>query len=109
MQTESEDNKQRHWQQHIESWRKSELSQAAYCREHQLKPHRFSYWKRKLSVSPKSITPALNRFIQIVPESILPSTKEAAPLCVHLSNNYVIEGIQGDNLHLIAPIIEQLS
>ena len=36
------------WEHHIEQWRNSRLSQLAYCRKHQLKPHRFYYWRRRI-------------------------------------------------------------
>lgn len=35
------------WEQHIESWRSSGLTQVQYCREHQLKIPTFQYWKSK--------------------------------------------------------------
>jgi hypothetical protein len=35
------------WCQHIESWRGSDLSQAAYCRQHGLNAKSFSRWIRK--------------------------------------------------------------
>lgn len=36
------------WRDHIERWRDSGLSQLAYCREHDLRPWQFTYWKRGL-------------------------------------------------------------
>lgn len=33
------------WEHHLEQWQNSGLSQRAYCRKHQLKPHRFYYWR----------------------------------------------------------------
>jgi hypothetical protein len=36
-------------QSHIEQWQSSSLSQAAYCKEHGIKPHIFSYYKKKFS------------------------------------------------------------
>ena len=36
------------WESHIVKWQQSGLSQLAYCREHQLKPHRFYYWRRRI-------------------------------------------------------------
>jgi hypothetical protein len=36
------------WEHHLEQWQKSGLSQLAYCREHQLKPNRFYYWRRRI-------------------------------------------------------------
>ncbi|MFV0277207.1 MAG: IS66 family insertion sequence element accessory protein TnpA, partial [Parahaliea sp.] len=35
---------QNNWQQHITAWQASELSGAAFCREHGLTYHRFTYW-----------------------------------------------------------------
>jgi len=42
------------WQDHIGLWRKSGLSQAAYCREQGLRVNRFSYWKRRLESGGKT-------------------------------------------------------
>ncbi len=36
-----------HWRAHVEAWRASGLSQRAYCADHDLLPHRLSYWSRK--------------------------------------------------------------
>jgi hypothetical protein len=36
-------------QGHIAQWQASDLTQAAYCKEHGIKPHIFSYYKRKFS------------------------------------------------------------
>ncbi|MFV0477688.1 MAG: IS66 family insertion sequence element accessory protein TnpA, partial [Parahaliea sp.] len=37
------------WQQHITTWQASALSGAAFCREHGLVYHRFTYWRQKLT------------------------------------------------------------
>ncbi len=39
--------KRRFWQQHVERWERSGQSQAAYCRQHDLKLHCFIYWRGK--------------------------------------------------------------
>lgn len=36
------------WENHFEQWQRSELSQSAYCRRHDLKAHLFFYWRRRL-------------------------------------------------------------
>ena len=36
-------------QGHITQWQASDLTQAAYCKEYGIKPHIFSYYKRKFS------------------------------------------------------------
>lgn len=37
----------RHWQAHLKAWKKSGLSGAEYCRQHNLSYYAFIYWKKK--------------------------------------------------------------
>lgn len=39
------------WQNHIENQEQSGLTQAEYCRQHNLHPVSFSQWKRRLRVN----------------------------------------------------------
>ena len=39
--------KRAYWKRHIESWRSSGLTQTAYCHQHELKAHQFTYWKKR--------------------------------------------------------------
>lgn len=48
--------KRAHWKGHIEGWRSSGMTQTAYCIEHQLKGHQFSYWKRRFVQTESGIT-----------------------------------------------------
>lgn len=43
------------WRSHVEHWRASGQTKAAYCRAHGLLKHRFSYWHRHLK--PAAPTP----------------------------------------------------
>jgi len=36
------------WQEHIDQWSQTSLSQEEYCRQNNLRPNRFTYWKIKL-------------------------------------------------------------
>lgn len=36
------------WEHHLGRWQQSELSQRAYCRQHDLKTHQFYYWRRRI-------------------------------------------------------------
>jgi hypothetical protein len=45
-----------YWQHHIDSWIRSGVSQAAYCREHDLDYNRFRKWKERLSTYPSANT-----------------------------------------------------
>ena len=46
------DQKRHFWKTHVASWRASRVSQAKYCRQHELKFHQFVYWRRKFTPNP---------------------------------------------------------
>ena len=52
---QEQDRKRQYWKTHIVSWQASCISQAEYCRRHELKFHQFVYWRRKFTL--KSSTP----------------------------------------------------
>jgi len=60
-----------YWQAQVSSWRGSGLSQAQFCRDHNLKVRDFGYWKRKLSRTSDSV-----RFVplQVKSSAIRPSS-----------------------------------
>jgi hypothetical protein len=39
--------KRTYWKQHIDSWQETDLTQAEYCRQHNLKHHQLAYWKKR--------------------------------------------------------------
>jgi len=41
------------WQEHLRAWSQSGLTQADYCRQHQLSAAAFGWWKRQLQGKPK--------------------------------------------------------
>ena len=43
----SKEKKRQYWQGHTESWQRSGLSQADYCRRNALGIKKFGYWQRK--------------------------------------------------------------
>jgi hypothetical protein len=51
-------------QEHIAQWQSSELTQTASCKEHGIKPHIFSYYKKKFSSDVGPIKP-FSRFIPV--------------------------------------------
>ncbi len=42
------------WQEHLRAWSESGLTQADYCRQHQLSAAAFGWWKRRLEGKPKA-------------------------------------------------------
>jgi hypothetical protein len=37
----------RYWKEQIQNWQQSGLSQSEFCRRHNLKLHRFVYWRKR--------------------------------------------------------------
>lgn len=44
---QSDENKSQFWKNHLNAWSQTGTKQALYCREHQLSPRQFTYWKNK--------------------------------------------------------------
>jgi hypothetical protein len=44
-------NKAQFWQNHITAWQSSSLSQAAYCKQHEIKFHNFACWRNRLGTA----------------------------------------------------------
>ncbi|RKZ56338.1 MAG: hypothetical protein DRQ44_16790 [Gammaproteobacteria bacterium] len=40
--------KARYWQQHMEAWQASDLTQPAYCQQHTISLAAFGYWRTRL-------------------------------------------------------------
>jgi hypothetical protein len=52
--------KQTFWQQHIQAWQNSSLSQSAYCAKHELSLASFGYWRKRVKLSsPQKIIPVV--------------------------------------------------
>ncbi|MDY6970419.1 MAG: hypothetical protein SVR08_17455, partial [Spirochaetota bacterium] len=47
--------KEAQWQDHIKQWSTSGISQAEYCREHNLSSRQFRYYKEKIEQTESSL------------------------------------------------------
>ena len=62
------------WKYHLKKWSESGQSQNAYCRDNNLRPNRFTYWKNKrqnlpvefIQVATTQITEAVNELLSNV-------------------------------------------
>ena len=108
MKQESSQDLSTYWQEHIDSCQQSGLSQAAYCRKNQLNPHRYSYWKRKLAKSSRTVNSQSSGFIQLSAANSIPLSTQNSSLSVRLPNEAVIEGITDNNLSLVLQLFKQM-
>ena len=91
------------WRAHLDSWEKSNISQATYCRRHCLKVTQFTYWKKKLSTESPPIP-----FVSIpIPSEKLPFTPEAS-LYLEYRRDYRIRVDKGFDQGTLARLLETL-
>jgi len=92
--------KRRYWGRQIKAWGESGLSQAEYCRRHELAAHRLNYWVKKLGrpgasevVPPVAAADLVEvKWDEAVVESTGPGLE---PLRVRIGERFVIE-VGGD-------------
>ena len=70
-QPESKLAKRQYWQEHIESWKRSGLSQAEYCRLNSLRIKNFWYWKKQYNGK-------TSEQVRFFPLALVPSTSREA-------------------------------
>ena len=85
------------WQERIDNWSQSGLSQAAYCKSHDANYHQMIYWSNKLS--PADIN--RNGFVAVS----VPPCNVATGLSLRLPNGIEIHGVEE---HRIAGIMKQV-
>ena len=107
MNTEYKSRLQPFWESHMIAWKETNLSQAAYCQEHELVVHQFGYWKRKLiDIDPSAVQK--QGFVQLNPFQQVASTSVPSSLSLQLPNQLRIEGITPDNLLFAKKLAELL-
>ena len=92
------------WQHTLAEWAASGLSGAAFCREHGLGYHQFSYWRRKLRAEGQSDAGA--GFARVAPT--VAATETADALTVSLPGGVSITGLHAGNVELLAAVLRQL-
>jgi hypothetical protein len=93
------------WTGHLQQWKESGQSQAAYCRQQGLSQQKFSYQKRK-SRALCIIDPAVSSGFSRVQINTAPLP--GLGLSLRLNNGMCIEGIAESNLLLVQPLLAVL-
>jgi transposase-like protein len=95
---------QQTWQRHVEAWQTTNLSQAQYCRTHDLDQSQFSYWKRKFNRTNSVTTSVTSKFALAQVETVTEHVRSL--LTVTLPSGAQVEGIDESNAHIAAKLIE---
>ena len=93
-----------YWQEHINRWRESGLSQSAYCQREGLKLHCWYYWHKKLTQIPADKSRSRNDFIAV---EVMSQARDQS-LSVKLPNGIIIDGISTDNMALVGALLKHL-
>ena len=101
-------------QGHIAQWQASDLTQAAYCKEHGIKPHIFSYYKKKFS-SDSEIAKQSSQLIPVKlvadeasPDSNLSSSSGSGVLRLTHANGFSLEINSYTDMASLKPLLELL-
>ena len=98
--------KHQFWRDHITQWQNAETTQLAYCRQHQLCPHKFGYYKRILVTRPEPTGTNSSGFVSV---QVLPQLNQPESLTLHFDNGLRLSGIAADNLGLVKQLTQVLS
>ena len=92
------------WQTHVQQWQSSGLSQAAYCREHQLDQNKLSYYKRKQL---GEVVPTQNNgFVSV---QLAQNVQSIDALTLHFVNGTHLSGITSQNVTVVKQLMEALA
>ena len=94
--------KRNYWKQHIDSWQETGLTQAEYCRRHNLKHYQLVYWKKRFLKTETAVS-----FVPLELERLLdiPCQQDRAPLCLVINNHFKIEISAGFDPQLLRQLI----
>ena len=88
------------WRRHVRDWQRTEQSQSAYCKAHDLNYHCFIYWRRKLLGTTKTKPARSSGFVPVQPRPMM----AVEDLSLTLANGMTLQGITLSNL----PVVRQL-
>jgi hypothetical protein len=94
--------KRSYWKDHIDSWQDSGLSQAEYCRRHNLKHHQLVYWKKRFIKAETSVSMVPLKFDELLD---MPWQSDQAALCLVINDHFKIEIRSGFDAQLLRQLI----
>ena len=101
--TEQLEQKRSYWKQHIDSWQETGLTQAEYCRRHNLKHHQLVYWKKRFLRTETDVT-----FVPLKLDDLLmdrPPQPDRQSLCLEINNRFKVEIRAGFDTQLLRQLI----
>ncbi|WP_320040037.1 IS66 family insertion sequence element accessory protein TnpA [uncultured Desulfobacter sp.] len=93
------------WKYHIKQWSESGMSQNAYCRQNDLRPNQFTYWKMKFKS--QALVP---EFVQVPSTQINQALSLSGQkgLTLNTDNGFQIEIPDGFSQTTLAQVLQVL-
>ena len=90
--------------EHLLQWQRSGLTQAAYCKKHAVKPHIFSYYKKKFS----PVTETANPSSQLVPVKLVADEESSSSNLIRVThaNGFSLEIHPNTEVASLKPLLE---
>ena len=79
------------WGNHVRTWQESGLSQAEFCRQNNLKPRQFLYWKKRIVGATTPATPLTFAELPLIKILQAQDRSPLSPLRLDLHSRYRIE------------------
>jgi len=100
--SEQLEQKRTYWKQHIDHWQQAGLTQAEYCRRHNLKHHQLVYWKKRFLKTETDVS-----FVPLKLDDLLdmPAQPDHASLSLVIDNHFKIEIRAGFDARLLRELI----
>lgn len=101
------EDRHQYWQQCLIDWQVSTLSGAAYCKQHSITYHQFTYWRRKLLENEgdqHKDTAGFTRVTAIGPRPFITQPE----LTLTLPSGVAITGLHAGNIDVLGAILRQL-
>ena len=98
--------KKQYWQEQIQGWKQSGISQAGYCRSQNLNLKTFSYWRRKLRQGEMPV-----KLVQVQADEVFTgriSESRPAALKLIVDDRFAIEVSDGFNPDTLGRVVETL-
>lgn len=101
------------WQQHIQNWKKSGLSQKAYCEANNLKQNQLWYWNRKVHEQTFSSSGKPNKKLTVSDTAFvpvqMPSDIAEPNLVVELPSGIRLHGVENTPTSTLKHLVAALS
>jgi hypothetical protein len=102
------EDKRKFWEGHVEKWRRSGITQAEYCRRHNLSRKSFTYWKGRMKGAAKSVSFVPVKVVDVPEKAVAWGDAGSSSGIVLYKDGYRIEVMEGFNVEVLGQVLRIL-